>query len=453
MQVDNTGIPVLVALRGIPRVIVYACCAAAVALLGAPEAPTPGSVASVNPATSLNPVAAFTIAAAQYPDVAAEPVGFGDAGSFGWPGGSLNAPVVGMAATADGNGYWLVASDGGVFSYGDAGFHGSEGGAPLNAPVVGIASDPVSGGYWLVASDGGVFSFGGARFFGSMGGSPLNAPVVGMAATADGNGYRLVAADGGVFSFGDAGFDGSEGGAPLNAPVVGMASDPVSGGYWLVASDGGVFSFGGARFLGSMGGTHLNAPVTGMVARSDGGGYWLGAYDGGVFTFGDAGFFGSMGSEPLPNPVTAIAATADGGGYWLLPTKPRPVIQAAAAADAGSQIAATAVRVALAQVGKPYVTGGSGPGGFDCSGLTQYAYAAAGVYLPRTALEQFDAVRHVSLADAQPGDLLFFYSGITHVGINLGNGRMVDAAHPGTYVRVESYLAGWGPVMGVGRPW
>ena len=77
-----------------------------------------------------------------------------------------------------------------------------------------------------MASDGGIFSFGDAAFFGSMGGRPLNKPIVGMAATPDGGGYWLVASDGGIFSFGDAAFLGSMGGKPLNKPIVGMASDP-----------------------------------------------------------------------------------------------------------------------------------------------------------------------------------------------------------------------------------
>ncbi len=140
-------------------------------------------------------------------------------------------------------GYWLVASDGGVFSYG-ATFYGSHGGSPLNAPVVGLASTSDGKGYWLVASDGGVFSYGDAVFYGSHGGSPLNEPIVGMAATPDGKGYWLVASDGGVFSYGDAGFFGSHGGAALNKPIVGMASSPGGSGYWLVASDGGVFAYG-----------------------------------------------------------------------------------------------------------------------------------------------------------------------------------------------------------------
>jgi len=143
---------------------------------------------------------------------------------FGSQGGqSLNAPIVGMAATADGRGYWFVASDGGIFNYGDAGFFGSMGGQPLNAPIVNMAPDPATGGYWLVASDGGVFGFH-APFFGSMGGQHLNAAIVGMTATPDGQGYWFVASDGGIFNYGDARFFGSEGGQPLNAPIVSMAS-------------------------------------------------------------------------------------------------------------------------------------------------------------------------------------------------------------------------------------
>ena len=79
----------------------------------------------------------------------------------------LNKPVVGMAATPDGGGYWLVAADGGVFSFGDARFWGSTGHIVLNKPVVGIAATPDGGGYWLVAADGGVFSFGDATFYGT----------------------------------------------------------------------------------------------------------------------------------------------------------------------------------------------------------------------------------------------------------------------------------------------
>ena len=121
----------------------------------------------------------------------------------------------------------------------------------LNQPVVGMAATPSGQGYWLVASDGGIFSYGDAHFFGSTGSMRLNQPVVGMAATPSGQGYWLVASDGGIFSYGDAHFFGSTGGLRLNQPIVGMAAAPSAGGYWLVASDGGVFTFGTAAFVGS----------------------------------------------------------------------------------------------------------------------------------------------------------------------------------------------------------
>ncbi len=236
---------------------------------------------------------------------------FGNAGFNGSTGGiRLNQPVVGMAPTASKEGYWLVASDGGIFNYGDAAFYGSMGGKPLNKPIVGMTTTPDGGGYWLVASDGGIFSFGDAAFHGSMGGQPLNKPIVGMASTADGLGYWLVASDGGIFSFGDAAFHGSMGGQPLNKPIVGMAATSDGLGYWLVATDGGIFNFGDARFLGSAGGTPLNKPAVGVAATPDNGGYWITASDGGIFNYGDANFGGSMGGKPLNKPVVGIASAS-----------------------------------------------------------------------------------------------------------------------------------------------
>ncbi len=230
---------------------------------------------------------------------------YGPSSSFlGSMGGQhLNAPMVGMAATPGGAGYWEVASDGGIFSFGNAAFHGSTGSLRLNKPIVGMAATPDGEGYWLVASDGGIFSYGDANFYGSTGSIRLNKPIVGMAATPGGHGYWLVASDGGIFNYGDANFYGSAGSIVLNKPVVGMASSPAGTGYWLVASDGGIFSYGSASFLGSRGGQPLNKPVVGMMSTADGAGYWLTASDGGIFSYGDTGFYGSAGSLRLNAPV------------------------------------------------------------------------------------------------------------------------------------------------------
>jgi len=240
-----------------------------------------------------------------------------DGGLFNFPSatpfcGSAGAehlvkPVVGVDMAPSTGGYWEVASDGGIFTYGGAPFLGSMGGRPLNSPIVGMAVSLDGRGYWEVASDGGVFAFGDAPFLGSMGGSHLNKPIVGISVTADGKGYRLVAADGGIFSFGDAPFSGSTGAERLNAPVVATVNDPNTGGYWEVAADGGIFSFGDAPFFGSAGGIVLNSPVVGMAETANGSGYELVAADGGVFAFGSAAFLGSMGGKPLAAPVVGIA--------------------------------------------------------------------------------------------------------------------------------------------------
>jgi SpoIID/LytB domain protein len=234
------------------------------------------------------------------------------------PTDQVPTSVVGMATTDDGQGYWMVGSNGGMDSFGDAVSYGSAGDLTLNHPIVGMASTPDGKGYWLVASDGGVFSYGDAAFFGSTGSLVLNRPVVGMASTPDGKGYWLVAADGGIFSFGDAAFYGSTGSMHLNQPVVGMAATDDGGGYWLVAADGGIFSFGDAAFHGSTGSMHLNQAVVGMSTSPDGGGYRLVAADGGIFSFGDAAFYGSTGSLTLNRPVVSMATSHDGGGYWLV---------------------------------------------------------------------------------------------------------------------------------------
>jgi hypothetical protein len=252
-------------------------------------------------------------------------------------------------------GYWLVGSDGGIFSAGRARFHGS---IPLRfdhhlrlaAPVVGMASTPYGRGYWITAGDGGVFNFGNARFGGSLPGilkkkhTHLRAPVVGVAGKGSGGdrgatntGYWLAAADGGVFTFGSAHFYGSVpqqiGKRHLAEPVVGIASQPNGTGYWMVAKDGGVFSFGGAKFYKSVPWDvqhgilkHGVTDIVAMTPTPSGKGYWLVGADGGVYSFGNAHFYGSLpyyslfagSSASLQNgPIVGIAATPDGGGYWI----------------------------------------------------------------------------------------------------------------------------------------
>jgi hypothetical protein len=164
-------------------------------------------------------------------------------------------------------GYYLYGAAGELGGFGNDEFLnylGDLSTTDLNQPIVGMAATPSGGGYWMVATDGGIFSFGDAQFYGSTGAIRLNKPIVGMAATPDGKGYWMVASDGGIFSFGDAAFYGSTGNLHLNSPIVGMTPTPDGQGYWFAASDGGVFSFGDAPFAGSLGGDGID-DVVGMV--------------------------------------------------------------------------------------------------------------------------------------------------------------------------------------------
>ena len=191
---------------------------------------------------------------------------------YAWFGGSTVSQTFVLTVLPAGSsslptsGYWLVASDGGVFAFGDATYAGSMASHPLNQPVVGMASTPDGKGYWLVASDGGVFAFGDATYAGSAASHPLNQPVVGMSATPDGKGYWLVASDGGVFAFGDATYAGSAGASAQQARVVGIEADRAMSGYTLVSSNGGIAAFGGAPSYGSMAGHPLNRPIVGMTS-------------------------------------------------------------------------------------------------------------------------------------------------------------------------------------------
>ena len=106
-----------------------------------------------------------------------------------------------------------------------------------------------------------------------------------------------------------------------------------------------------------------------------------------------------------------------------------------ATAEAPDSRAAAALSYAYSKLGSPYVWGATGPDAFDCSGLVQAAYRSAGISLPRTTYAQIDAGRRVSRSELAPGDLVFFYSGISHVGIYLGNGMMIHAPNPSAPVR------------------
>jgi peptidoglycan DL-endopeptidase CwlO len=130
------------------------------------------------------------------------------------------------------------------------------------------------------------------------------------------------------------------------------------------------------------------------------------------------------------NPITPPPPSGGGGG-------------------GASGSAAAVVAYARAQVGKPYCYGGSGPSCFDCSGLTMMAWRQAGVSLPHSSAVQYNVGRRISASELQPGDLIFYYSPISHVSVYIGNGQRISATHTGDYVRVQSLGSS---IVGYARP-
>ncbi len=227
-----------------------------------------------------------------------------------------------------GHGYWLVGSDGGIFTFGSAQFYGSTGSLRLQRPVVGIVPTGDEGGYWLDASDGGVFAYGDTRFYGSIPGLGINpsgsglphsldAPIVGMVPSADDGGYFMVGADGGVFAFGDARFAGScPGIGGCSGAAVAVMPDATGNGYWVVTQTGHVYTFGDAPYYGAPG--PQSVPVTSAVRSPNGNGYMILFANGAISSYGQTAFDGCPSGALFGglNPATAVFATADGAGYW-----------------------------------------------------------------------------------------------------------------------------------------
>ena len=342
---------------------------------------------------------------------------YGSARFFGSPTGKrLAAPVVAMAASPDGGGYWLVGADGGVLAYGDARYFGGTSARRLYAPIVAMAPTPGGGGYWLVSMDGGIFTFGDARYYGSAAEKPLPAPIVGFAPTPDGRGYWLVASHGEVYAFGDAGYYGSLGATNLhNIPIVAIASSYDGRGYWVVQGGGEVIPYGDAPRLGQMPRGH--PPVSGIAVTSDGRGYWLLCGNGEVDAFGDAPNLGGNNTAVPRPPISAVVADPAGPGYWLLDAEAFAV--SLTHPDAASH---QIVDIAASQLG-PSKDGGNycnpyGPCEEWCALFATWVWEKAGIRIPRFAFvgDVYNwARKHASVVRATvrpvPGELVLYGTG------------------------------------------
>jgi len=228
---------------------------------------------------------------------------------------------VGIAATSDGQGYWLVQADGKVTAFGDAHLYGSlsANGAAPPTPIVAIGRTYTNHGYWLVSSNGHVYPFGDAKNYGSLPARLATvAPITSIAVTPNGQGYWLLAANGHIFKFGDASLTGM----PNShfAPYDAIVTRP-DGGYIVTAANyAAVFVYPGGALESGGPGNELAANVVGAAATPSGNGVWQAGMDGGIITWGDASLYGSVPAEnvALKSPVTAIAGSPDGRGYWMV---------------------------------------------------------------------------------------------------------------------------------------
>ena len=406
---------------------------------------------------------------------------YGAAPFLGSPtAGALATPVVAMASTPDGRGYWLVSADGEVWSYGDARYFGGTGQAHLAAPIVTMEATVDGQGYWLAAANGDIFAFGDATFYGPI--TPLAppAPIVGLARTPDGHGYWMVSSHGDVYSFGDARFYGSLGATNLhNLPVVAMAASADGAGYWLVQGGGEVVAYGDAPHLGGMRG---HPPVVGIAVTADGQGYWLACGNGEVDAFGDAAYLGANDRAVPRPPIAGIVADPASPGYWLLDAEAFHVKLDHPGAGPWARI----VRVAASQLG-PSPDGGHycnpyGPCEEWCALFATWVWEKAGVEVPRFAFagDVYSwAARHTRVISARsrplPGDIVLYGTGpdnvwtSPHVGVvaqvwpdgeidtvegdaGPGPGAWTSVLVNGPYLPAQSYFANGMPIYGYAVP-
>ncbi len=226
-------------------------------------------------------------------------------------------------SAASGAGYYVLGSDGGIFTFGAAPYLGSVPGLGLGSKVTALrlTTTKTGLGYYVLGADGGIFTFGDAEFVGSVPGLQLGTKVraLDLQRTATGKGYWILGEDGGVFTFGDAAYFGSVPGLGIDtAKALRLVPTPTGKGYWVLGADGGVFSFGDAVYAGSVPGEGIATKVVAMTPGSKGG-YWVLAQDGGVFSFG-VPFLGSVPGAGLcawPKGVQ-MATSATGNGYWVV---------------------------------------------------------------------------------------------------------------------------------------
>jgi hypothetical protein len=216
-------------------------------------------------------------------------------------------------------GIYVAGAFGEVLPYGDAPTYGDLANVAIQSPILGIATTPSGAGYWLMEAAGRVHRFGDAADIGSSTLAP-GEYAVSLEATPTGKGYWLATLKGGVRALGDAGYFGSAAGTlGPDVDLIGIAATPTALGYWLLDSAGGVHAFGDAGFFGSAASLPPRYPVTTLAPTPTGKGYWIVDAVGGVFAYGDATAFprdstySAYGTDYALNDAVMSAETAPYG--------------------------------------------------------------------------------------------------------------------------------------------
>jgi hypothetical protein len=240
--------------------------------------------------------------------------GLGSAASLGGIRTTSGGPVVGIAGSTDGKGYFVATAGGVVTAFGDLKSYGDlQSKKIVRSDIVAIVATADARGYWLIGADGEVYNFGDAAFFGDL--LHLTNPVqvtdiVGMVPAVGDKGYFLLGSDGGVFAFGRVHFYGSLPGIGVRVnDIRGILPSATGRGYVLVGVDGGAFVFGsGVQFYGSLPGRHIKvSDIVGLALTPGDGGYYMAGSNGKVFGFGNGRVFPSPSTLGSHLPVAAIA--------------------------------------------------------------------------------------------------------------------------------------------------
>ncbi|SNB46286.1 phosphatidylinositol-specific phospholipase C [Geobacter sp. DSM 9736] len=208
---------------------------------------------------------------------------YGDAGYHGHGVGGDNE-AVDLGIKPSGHGYWILSRNGGIHTYGDAGYHGH--GVGHDNAAVSLGVTPSGNGYWILSRNGGIHTYGDAKYHGHGVGHDGDAVALGV--TPSGKGYWILSRNGGIHTYGDAGYHGHGVGGDNEAVDLGVT--PSGNGYWILSRNGGIHTYGDARYHGH--GVGGNGQAVSIGVTPSGQGYWILSQNGKISYYGDARFYG-----------------------------------------------------------------------------------------------------------------------------------------------------------------